>query len=153
VVRPRAYFELARLRRLALLGNDSKADKKFTALELEGVIAPLRTAWTQAPALPEVLTLLAQTLLRGAEAPSSADLALLANGARCFALQPRIAYAAAVVHAMYGQTDEASALVRQGLQNAPDAPIRERLIQLQTTLAQSALPDSKPAPTQARKTE
>ena len=144
VVRPKAYFELARLRYRKLTATADAQTKKLTTSEIEHVLTPLRIGWNQAPPLPEIAALLAQTWLRCADTPPEKDLALLREAARLFPRQPGLAYGAALLHMNSARPSEAAALVAQGLRAGPEGLNRERLVKLQAALAENGQTKSGP---------
>ncbi len=106
VVRPSAYYEVARLR-FAELRNGAPETKRFSAAELAPVIQPLQRALTQAPPLAEVFVLLAETWARCDESPGAVDFAELGTGARLFARRPSVAWPIAQAFARHGKKAEA----------------------------------------------
>jgi len=110
VVRPRAYYELARLR-FAGLGRDAPATKRFSFTELAPILQPLQRAITQAPPLPEIFTLLAETWARCEVAPNAVQFAELETGTRLFARRPAVAYPTALLLARHGKKAEAAAVL------------------------------------------
>lgn len=138
VVRPRAYFEYARLR-FAELTRDRPA-RELTAAELAPVVRPLRLASVQAPPLPEAFALLADAWLRCKEAPPDGDFALLAKGANLFSWQPALNYRIALLQVRHGHRAEAAVSVANGLACATDEPTRARFAQLQTMLSAQRKP-------------
>ncbi len=108
VVRPRAYFELARLR-FADLRRDAPATKTFSIVELTPVLDPLQRSLTQAPPLPETFALLAEAWLRCDAAPSPAEWGELAQGPRLFPRRAEVALPVARILARHGRKGEAVA--------------------------------------------
>lgn len=110
VVRPNAYYELARLR-FADLRRGVPEAKLFSMAELAPIIRPLQRALTQAPPLPEVFALLAEAWTRCESSPSAAEFAELELGARFFARRPTVAYPIALALARHGKKAEAAAVL------------------------------------------
>jgi len=133
VVRPRVYFEIARLR-FAELTRDQPA-RELSAAQLTPVVVPLRLASVQAPPLPEAFALLADAWLRCKEAPPDGDFALLAKGANLFSWRPALNYRIALLQVRHGHRTEAAASVANGLAIANDEPTRTRFAQLQSLLS------------------
>lgn len=137
VGRPRAHYESARLLFMALTRNLGK-DGKLTVGETEQVVAPLRVALTQAPLLPEAVTLFAGTWLVSAGNPTERDLFLLEQTARSFPARPLIAYGAALVLARNGRADVARDLCAQTLRFPLDDALRARFTALKDSFSQNA---------------
>ncbi len=78
VVRPRAYFELARLRYHDLRARSPRDDGRLTAEETVEVTAPLLVALQQAPPLLPVARFLVHVALESAAPPSADVLTALA---------------------------------------------------------------------------
>jgi hypothetical protein len=84
VVRPRAYYELARLRYDYLFGRSTRNDGKYTAEQSDSMLQPLLAASRQSPPLRAVYELMAHVSSNSVEPPSAEVLAALAQGARLF---------------------------------------------------------------------
>jgi hypothetical protein len=84
VVRPRAYFELARLRYDQLVGRSTREDGKYTAGQVESVVRPLLAGTRQSPALAASYQLMAHVAAQGVEPPSREVTEALREGARLF---------------------------------------------------------------------
>lgn len=129
VVRPRVYFELARLRQ-AEQPHDAAGQTMLTGLQVAAVVEPLRIAAKQRPALPEVYALMADSWLRCRELPPASDLSTLSRGARLFRWQPELTFRIALLHAKCGNRAEAATLLRDGLHYVYDDASRARFEQL-----------------------
>ena len=110
VVRPRAYYELARLR-FDELRRGAPETKGFSFTELAPVFQPLQVGLTQAPPLAEAFTLLGDAWARCELSPNAAELAELQAGARHFPRRPAVAYPIARALARHGKTAEAAAVL------------------------------------------
>jgi hypothetical protein len=110
VVRPRAYYELARLR-FEDLRRGVPEMKRFSFTELAPIFQPLRRVLSQAPPLPEVFTLLAEAWARCEASPNTAEFAELEMGARLFAQRPTVTYPIALALARHGRSAEALAVL------------------------------------------
>jgi hypothetical protein len=110
VVRPNAYYELARLR-FADLRRSVPETQLLPLNELAPVIRPLQRALTQAPPLPEVVVLLAEAWARCEVSPNAAEFAELETGARFFWRSPTVAYPVARAFAQHGKKSEAAAVL------------------------------------------
>ena len=110
VVRPRAYYELARLR-FATLRRDAPETKLFSFAELAPIFQPLQRAIAQAPPLSEVFILLAEAWSRCELSPHAAEFAELEMGAHLFARQPTVAYPIAHALARHEKKPAAAAVL------------------------------------------
>ncbi len=133
VVRPRAYFEVARLRFTEL--RRAHPTRLFTYAELAPVFAPLRQAATQAPPLPEVYTLFAEAWVRSGSQPSREDWALLETGARYFPHRPAVAFPLALVFASRGLKAPTEAILAAAEDYIADDAMRTRFAELRAVLA------------------
>lgn len=111
VVRPRVYYEVARLRWEALL-RDAPPTRRFSVAELEPVLGPLRRGLQQAPLLPETVMLLQDAWLRSQEPTPPPDLPFLIDVARRFRRYPGVGFRLAMLHALHGQRAEAIDVLR-----------------------------------------
>lgn len=84
VVRPRAYYALARLRYDHLFGRSTRNDGKYTAEQTDPILEPLLTAARQAPPLAAVYELMAHVCFNRVEPPTPEVFAALAEGVRLF---------------------------------------------------------------------
>ncbi len=136
VVRPRAYYELARLR-LAELTREGGAAREFEAEEIAPVLEPLRRGLAQAPPMADAFALLADVWARCGTAPPERDWALLAAGARHQAHDPRVAGRIAAAFGRHGKTAEAVALLGKAFEHATDDATRRKLAELYATLGEA----------------
>jgi len=136
VVRPRVYFEIARLRFVDLRSNLPET-KTFTYAELATVLAPLRKVVQQAPLLPEAFALFAEAWVRSTEPPTAADLAVLEQGARLFARQTKISFYLALAFTRHGRAAQAKALLAAGEDYLYDEATRQRFAQLNELLVRT----------------
>ncbi|MDQ5979882.1 MAG: hypothetical protein QG602_2857 [Verrucomicrobiota bacterium] len=84
VVRPRATYELARLRYDALVGRSTRNDDKFSSAQVASVVEPLLAGMKRSPPLAASYELLAHISAQSVTPPSDEVLAALENGARLF---------------------------------------------------------------------
>ena len=84
VVRPRAYYELARLRYDALFGRSTRDDGKLTPEQARSILEPLLAGSRQAPPLSAVYELMSHVAFNSTEPPSAEILAALAEGEQFF---------------------------------------------------------------------
>lgn len=134
VVRPRAYYEVARLR-FDELRRGVPESKVFSFTELAPVFEPLRRAVTQAPPLAEVYVLLAEAWARCALAPNATELAELERGAQLFGRRPEVGYPLAVALALHGKPGEAAAVLAASAGSFMDEATRTAVLRLRRDLA------------------
>ena len=84
VVRPRAYYELARLRYDAVRGRATDDGGKLTPAEASSILAPLLAGSRQAPPLAAAYELMAHVSFRSTEPPTAEVRSALAEGERLF---------------------------------------------------------------------
>ncbi len=132
-LRPRAWFELARLR-LAALRGAATADGKLSPQQVAAVLQPLFAARALRPPLPEVYDLIADVWAHSAKTPTRLHLAVLDEGVRLFPHRDELVLHAAELNAQCGFTEAASVLADVGLRLARDASVRERLAALRQRL-------------------
>jgi hypothetical protein len=137
VVRPRAYYELARLR-FAELTRGTPETKIFSYTELAPILGPLQRALTQAPALPEIFSLLAEAWARCETSPNTAEFAELETGARLFPHRPAVALPVARALARHGKKSEAVAVLDASAAHAANADTRAAMTRLRAQLAPAA---------------
>lgn len=138
VVRPRAYYELARLR-FEELRRQAPPAKIFSYSDLAPVIGALQRAVTQAPALPEVFTLLAEAWARCETSPNDAEFADLERGARLFSRRTDVGLPTALALARHGKKAEAAAVLDACAGYPADDTTRAEMTRLRAELA-SAVP-------------
>ena len=137
VVRPRAYYELARVR-LAGLHHSAPGAKTFSFTQLAPVIDPLRRSLSQSPPLAEVYTLLGEAWASCELAPNGEELAELEKGARLFARRATVACPIAQALAKHGKKAEAAAVLAGCSAYALDDDARTHLTRLRAELALAA---------------
>lgn len=130
VVRPRAYYELARLRWAeATRGEERRteeAQRRWSANEIELVVGLVRAGVKQAPALSGNYGLLAEAWARSGDRPPEGDVKLLVEGGRLFMRESRLVVRIARTLARHGLRDEAIKLLGEGFVHAHgDATRRE----------------------------
>jgi hypothetical protein len=130
-LRPRARFELARLRFAAARAPGAGAAPALTAAQAGDVLAPLLAEREQDLLLVEAYTLIADVWAACTEAPTRAQLALLERGVRLFPRHSELVHRTAELNLRHGHTDAARWQVTLGLTLAPDAATRARFEVLQ----------------------
>ncbi len=134
VGRPRAYYEVARLRFTELM-RGQVAGRIFSAAELAPVVEPLRRAADAAPPLPEAFGLLADAWVRSRDAMPAEDIQTITSGAKYFAMNPAVSYRLALALACGGRRVEAAELLATGAEYVADEAARTRYAQLQAVLS------------------
>ena len=137
-LRPRACFELARLRFAALRGSGMNAGRSLTPAQAGEVLAPLRAARKQQPPLAEVYTLIADVWMASAQAPTRDQLSVLEEGVRLFPHRSELIYRTGELSVRHGFTDTARWVINLGVTLAPDAATRTRFEALQAGLGAQA---------------
>ncbi len=84
VVRPRAYYELARLRYDHVFGRSTRNDGRYSAEQVASVVEPLLAGMKQSPRLDAAYELLAHISAQSVTPPSHEVIAALDEGARLF---------------------------------------------------------------------
>ena len=134
-LRPRAAYELARLRFAEADAAPESPDRRLSVAQVAKIFTPLFAVREQAPALPEIYELIAQVWGRSAFQPTRDHLGVVYEGVRLFPRRSLLVYRAAALYADRGYAAEASGLIRLGLLIAADDAERERFTQLQAKLA------------------
>jgi hypothetical protein len=133
-LRPRAWFELARLRFAALGAPRVGPGPGVTPDQAGEVLAPLLAARGQEPPLAEVYELMAEVWAVCVQPPTREQLALLEEGVRTFPRRSELVYRTAELNGRHGFTDTARWLITLGLTLATDASTRTRFEQLQAQI-------------------
>jgi hypothetical protein len=133
VLRPRAWFELARLRFAALRGPPAggSGTPGLTPEQASEVLTPLLAARELQPPLAEVYELIADVWAASAQPPTRAQLAVLEEGIRTFPRRRELVYRTAELNLRHGFLDTARWLITLGLTLAPDPAARARFETLQ----------------------
>ena len=108
VLRPRVYYELARIR-LAALRQGAPGKETFSFTELAPILHPLQRAAAQMPPLPEAFALLGEAWSCCATPPNTAEFAELDAGARLFPRRPGVVYPIALALARHDKKAAAAA--------------------------------------------
>jgi hypothetical protein len=135
VVRPRAFFEAARLRFVENLAHAEGSDGRLSSTQAAEVLAPLAAARRQAPLLRQVYELTAEVWTRSSEAPSRDDLATLEEGVRLFPQSIDLIYRTASLFAAEGNRAQTARLIALGIHAAPNDASRERFEKLRDSVA------------------
>jgi hypothetical protein len=134
VVRPRVYLELARLRYAEATASLNEGSPRLSTAQANQVLAPLATAWTQAPPLVEAFVLAADVWVRSASVLEQPQWGFLEEGRRLFPGHGILTYYTAVLKLQHGDDACAAALITQGLQLSLTTQTRARFEQLRDLL-------------------
>lgn len=135
ILRPRAAYELARLRWAAARAPGGGQPGAPAPEQADAVLAPLAVARAQQPPLPEVYQLIAEVHAARPGAPSRQQLAVLEEGVRLFPRQTELVYLTAELALRHGGADPARWLINLGLTLAPDPAARARFEALRAKIA------------------
>jgi hypothetical protein len=138
VVRPRVYWETAKLRFAEVEARREGAGTPWSAAEVAAVVDPLKVAAGQAPPLPGVYPLLAQTWMHAEHPPEASDWTLLEAGLRFFPEDVRLAYDVAEALGRHGQNDRAVAALAGAAGHVRDPAMRQKYAELYARLTKPA---------------
>jgi hypothetical protein len=136
VVRPRASFELARLRWNDLTHGETPAPK-LRAEEIAPIVAPLRRGLAQTPVLPESVLLFADAWLACDTAPPDEDVRLLEQTARVLITDSRVCIRVARMLGKHGQREAATALLSAAFLLVHDDVTRQQFAQEYSALTKA----------------
>lgn len=130
-IRPRAWYELARLRFAELRQDATQKDGRLTANQAVTVLRPLFSARESEPPLPEVYELIADVWAHCETPPTRGHLGVLDEGVRLFPRRSSLVHRAAELNLRNGYHVHAAELVEVGLNGAIDETMRTKFEQLQ----------------------
>lgn len=133
-IRPRACYELARLRLAEFRALPAGEDGRLSVTQAADVLAPLFAARAQQPPLPEVYALIGDVWAEVAAKPNRGHLAVLDEGVRLFPRRADLVLRAAELYLREGFRDEAANYIEVGARVATDDATRERAAALQRQL-------------------
>ncbi len=142
VVRPQAYYELARIDFHSL--RSAAASAKLTPPQATALTDLLLAARRQSPPLPQAYELFTLVWLSSEQALTPGSLEIIDEGLRLFPHRTGLLYLDAMLMAQYGFTAEARTLIKRGLQLTSDAKVRTRFLRLSDALL--TRPQSEPPP-------
>ena len=129
VVRPRAYYELARLR-YALVSNFDGSP--ITAAQADRVVAPLLVSFGQSPALRESYAFAVKVWLNSEISLTREKLQLLDHGLELFPEDADLLYGVAVLNFRHGSKADARRLAERGLGLSQNPDLRAKFEQLRS---------------------
>ena len=135
VVRPRVYYELARIRYAEALKQPAGRDGLLSAEQANTVLQPLAATSGQLPPLAQTYALAAEVWSHSDARLSPSHLALLDDGLRLFPMQLTLLYQVALVKMRQGLEPDALALVERGQQLAATATAKARFEKLRAFIA------------------
>lgn len=135
LTRPRANYELGRLRLAQARAAPDGADGRLSVTQTAWVLSPLFAARAGRPALPEVYELIGDVWAASAATPTRGHLAVLDEGVRLFPRRPALVLRTAELHLRNGFLDAAAPLVEIGALVADDDASRQRAAALKAQLA------------------
>ena len=133
-IRPRANYELARLRFEEFGAQPAGGDGRLSVTQASEVLGPLFAARAQQPPLPEVYSLIGEVWLHVATKPTRGHLAVFDEGVRLFPRRPDLALRTGELYLREGFREDAAAYLENAALTATDAATRERAAHLQTQL-------------------
>ncbi len=133
-IRPRASYELARLRYVEFRAQPAD-EGRLGVRQAAEILKPLFAARASEPPLPEVYELIAEVWANAGATPTRGHLAVLDEGVRLFPRRTALALRAAEVNGQHGFRAEAAALLVVAARTASDAESRARIAALEQQLA------------------
>jgi hypothetical protein len=133
-IRPRANYELARLRLAEFRASPGAPEGRLSVGQAAEVLKPLFAARAAAPPLPEVYELIADVWRHVASTPTRAHLAVLDEGVRLFPRRTTLVLQAAELFLTYGYREEAAVLADIGARLAGEGAEKARVGALQRQL-------------------
>lgn len=142
VVRPRVYWELARLRsdEIATRNRATSEADTWTEAEVGAVVELLHRAFEQKPAQPEAYRLFAQTWIRGRTEPTPLDWMRLEEATALFPQDVRLVYEVAKAFAHHGRNDRAAAELGRAFHFVLDDATRRQYAELFGRVSKPATP-------------
>lgn len=134
-LRPRASYELARLRYAEAKKKPGAPNDRLSAEQATEVLQPLVGSRNASPPLLETYALTADVWARSVPAFTRQNLAFLDEGVAYFPRNLPLIYQAAWLNARQGFTTEAEALIVRGLNAGADPAFRTRLEELRSKLS------------------
>ena len=114
VIRPRVYFELARIRYADALAKPEGEERLLNVAQLNTVMEPFKVGFAQEPALLESYRLMAEAWCRSAVILRPEQIALCDRAVRLFPTDLDLIYSVALLKTTHGFFADAVALARRG---------------------------------------
>ena len=139
-VRPRANFELGRLRYEETDGRSNRDDGKISSEQASSIVGPLLLACRQKPSIPQVYELMSDAWVNCAAPPPTVAMGALKEGVRLFPKDGELVYRVALLNAV-SDPQEAAELIDLELQYAPNETDKIRFLELRRKLTLPAGPE------------
>jgi hypothetical protein len=133
-IRPRAQYELARLRLAEFRLKPGGAAGGLSVSQTAEVLKPLFAARADLPPLPEVYELIADTWAHSDATPTRRHLAVLDEGVRLFPRRIELVLRAGELNLRHGFRDEAATMLEIATGLTTDSSLHERIAALQRKL-------------------
>jgi hypothetical protein len=133
-IRPRAGYELARLRFADFRAQPEGEDGRLAVAQMVAVLQPLFAARAELPPLPEVYELIAEAWAHGSATPTRGHLAVLDEGVRLFPRRSPLVLRTAELNLRHGFRDTAAAYADLAGLIVHDESGRQRLAALRAEL-------------------
>lgn len=133
-IRPRANYELARLRFAEFRAAPAAEGGRLSVAQAAEVLRPLFAARAAPPPQPEVYELIGEVWAGVASTPTRNHLAVLDEGVRFFPRRTGLVLRAAELLLTHGHREDAAAMLEVAARVASDASERERVARLQRQL-------------------
>jgi hypothetical protein len=134
-IRPRASYELARLRFAEAVANPAEPGARLDVTQTADVLRPLFEARRQEPPLAQVYTLIAETWERSAAVPTRRHLAVLDEGVRFFPRETELIARAAELYLRHGFPEQAGLYIELGARASDSEERRAQFERLRLQLA------------------
>jgi hypothetical protein len=144
VVRPRAYYELARILYARALAQPAGAARRLSSAQTTAVVEPLLSAQRLSPPLAAAGELFAELWFHSEATPLPSDLVQLNQATGCFPKDYILGYETALLDAQAGHWPEARGVVGRALRTAAAPAVRAKFEQLQALFPSP--PPAAPAP-------
>jgi hypothetical protein len=133
-IRPRACYELARLRFAEACASPGADDGRLSVTQAAEILKLLFEARAQQPPLPEVYELIGDLWARIASTPKREHLAVLDEGVKLFPRRIALVLRAAELNLRFGYREAAAALTDIAAQTPGDDASRQRIATLRREL-------------------
>jgi tetratricopeptide (TPR) repeat protein len=141
-LRPRANYELAKLRLARGRSAPEGAGGALSAAQLAHVLRPLFAAREAQPPLVETYELIAEAWTASVAQPTRRHLAVLDEGVRLFPRRAPLVLSAAELNLRFGFRAEAAALLEVATRVAAEDATRQRVAALAAALGVEAAPET-----------
>jgi hypothetical protein len=140
VIRPRAYYELMRIRYAEAKASLAGPGGRLTVKQTAEILSLLDAVRTQSPPLYDLYELVGDIWMHSAATLTRRDLALLDEGIRLYPRRLKLVYEAAWLNANHGFVAEANALIDRGVGSTSDLAVRAKFAELRSALRAKSVP-------------